>query len=133
MQKIMVICFFLTLGTTGFAETIVLNNQLPTIADHPESKIAIQWATSAKDVEQSNNRVRRGLTLKPDTLQVLTHRGIFNLGSPKEAEYFRVLVWKKGVGAPDFLTNWVDVVPKKTYTINQEFLIPMALMAGTGC
>lgn len=48
-------------------------------------------------------------------------------------EYFRVLVWSDGKSEPDLLTNGVDVVPNKTYTVRDDLLVPAVLMAGTGC
>ena len=121
------------IGTTGFAESFVLNNTAPYPASNHTSKMAIQWATSARDVDDNNNIVRKGLTLNPDSLKVLTQVGSINLDIPKKAEYFRVLVWLKGAKNPDFLTNWVDIVPNKIYTLNEGHLVPRALMSGTGC
>ena len=131
MKKI--ILFFLSLFaiTTGFAESLQLVNQTP----YPlkNSKIAVQWATSAKEVEECNNALMYGLKLNPGTLKVLTKSGKINLSIPKEAECFRVLVWSKGEGEPDLHTNWVDIVPDKTYTLKTDHLVPSVLMSGTGC
>ncbi|MBL7481382.1 hypothetical protein [Legionella bononiensis] len=80
-----------------------------------------------------NKRVREGLKLNPDTLLVLTQMGKSNLAVPEHTEYFRVLVWSKGKGNPDCLTNWVDLIPNKTYTLIKDLLVPVALMSGTGC
>ena len=83
------ILFFLSMfiGTTGFAESFVLNNTAPYPASNHTSKMAIQWATSARDVDDNNNIVRKGLTLNPDSLKVLTQVGSINLDIPKKAEY----------------------------------------------
>lgn len=125
--------FFLSLLVTvaGFAENLVLENQ--TSYPVKNSKMAIQWATTAKEVTEANTALMHGLTLKPETLQVLTQLGKVNLTIPKKAEYFRVLVWSKGEGEPDLHTNWVEVVPTKTYTLKAEHLVPSVLMLGTGC
>lgn len=124
---------FLFVTHIGFAAHIVLNNQTLKPTKDQQSTIIIQWATSAKDAEENNLKVRQGIKLNPDSLQTLTQTGILNLIIPKKAEYFRVLVWSKGKRDPDLLTNWVDVVPNKTYTLNEDHLIPFILMAGAGC
>lgn len=134
MKKFML--FYLSLlaaATTGFAENIVLENQTSYPLENQKSKIAIQWATSGKDVDEGNNALINGTKLNPDTLQVLTESGKVNLSIPEKAEYFRVLVWSKGEGEPDLLTNWVDIVPNKTYTLKKDHLVPAILMLGTGC
>ena len=133
MKNMILFFFSILVGTTGFADSFVLNNKAHYPASSEKSKIAIQWASSAKDVEESNKMVRQGLKLKPETIHVLTQRGKINLDIPKKAEYFRVLVWSKGAKNPDFLTNWVDIVPNKIYTFNEDHLIPSVLMSGTGC
>ncbi len=131
MKKI--ILFFLSLlaTTTGFADTLVLENQ--TSYPAKKQKMAIQWATSARDVEEENTAVTHGYQLNPDSLQTLTQSGKVNLTIPKKAEYFRVLTWSKDKEDPDCLTNWVEVVPNKTYTLQSDHLVPVVLMAGTGC
>ena len=125
--------FFLSLlvTVTGFAENLVLKNQ--TSYPNQKSKMAVQWATSAKEVDEGNNALIQGSKLNPDSLQVLTQPGKVNLSIPKKAEYFRILVWSKGEGDPDFHTNWVDIVPNKTYTLKADHLVPSVLMLGTGC
>lgn len=133
MKKI-VWFFFLILGiTTAFADSFILNNQTPSLINNKKTKVIIQWVTSAKEVEENNTRLKQGKKLNPNSLQVLTRMGKINLNIPKNAEYFRVLVWSKGVSDPDFLTNWVDIVPKKIYTLNKDYLIPFVLMSGMGC
>jgi len=129
MKKIML--FFLLLATTGFAENLVLENQTPYPTQN--SKIAIQWATSAKEVDEYNKAIMYGLKLNPSTFQVLTQSGKITLSIPNNAEYFRVLVWSKGEENPDFHTNWVDIVPNKTYTLETDKLVPSVLMSGSGC
>ena len=130
------VLFFLMLlatATSGFAENLVLENQTSFPIKNQKSKIAIQWATSAKEVDEANKAVIYGLKLNPETIQILTQSGKIDLSIPEKAEYFRVLVWSKGEGNPDFLTNWVDIVPNKTYTLNPDHLVPSVLMSGTGC
>ncbi len=134
MKKTML--FFLWLivvSATGFAENLVLENQTPYPSKNQKSKIAVQWATSAKEVDEGNNALLHGLKLNPDTMQVLTQSGKISLSIPKKAEYFRVLAWSKGEGDPDFHTNWVEIVPNKTYTLKADHLVPSVLMSGTGC
>lgn len=127
--------FFLALlaGSMGFAESIVINNQSSYPAKSSKSKMAIQWATSGKEVEENNNLVKNGLKLNLNTLQTFTQIGEISLEIPKKAEYFRIIVWSQDKIAPDFLTSWVDVVPNKIYTLTKKHLVPIALMSGTGC
>ena len=134
MKKVML--FFLPLlviATTGFAKNLVLENQTSYPLKNQKSKIAIQWASSAKEVEEGNNAFTQGLKLNSNTLKVLKQSGKINLSIPKTAEYFRVLVWSKGVGEPDLLTNWVDIVPNKIYILKADHLVPSVLMLGMGC
>jgi hypothetical protein len=125
--------FFLSLlmTATGFAENLVLENQ--TSYPVKTSKMAIQWATTAKEVEEGNSALMYGLKLNPASLQELTKAGKVSLSIPQKAEYFRVLVWSEGEGDPDLHTNWVEVIPTKTYTLKAEHLVPSVLMLGTGC
>ena len=133
MKKSILFILSLLVGTIGYADSIKLNNLSSHPTENLKSKIAIQWATSARDVEKNNNSIKHGLKLNPDTLQVLSKAGVINVDFPKNAGYFRIVVWSKGAGDPDFLTNWVDIVSNKTYTLNKDHLIPLALMSGTGC
>ena len=125
MKKMML--FFLLCAATGFAENVVLENQTS------KSKIAVQWAATAKEVDENNKAILNGSKLNPASMQVLTPSRIVNVSIPKNAEYFRVLAWSKDQEDPDLLTNWVDVVPNKTYTLQTDHLVPLVLMAGTGC
>jgi hypothetical protein len=122
----------LFLSTTCFAN-IVLENQTSHPIKNQKSKIAIQWATSAKEVDEANKAIIYGTSLNPATFQYLTQSGKTDVKTPEKAEYFRVLVWSKGEGEPDLLTNWVDIVPDKTYTLKPDYLVPSVLMSGTGC
>jgi|GEM_PF-759440 len=128
--------FFLSLlivATTGFAEDLTLWNQTSYPTKNSKSKIAVQWANSAKEVAENNNASIQGLDLNPDSLQTLPQGGKVNLSIPDNAEYFRVIVWSKGGKDPDYLTNWVDVVPNKTYELKADHLTPSVLMTGMGC
>ncbi|MFZ4100222.1 MAG: hypothetical protein ACOYKZ_07865 [Chlamydiia bacterium] len=123
----------LAIATTGFSDDLTLDNQTMHPAKDQKSKIAIQWATSGKDVDDGNHAMLHGLALNQASIQVLGQSGTVNLTIPDKAEYLRVLVWSTGEGDPDLLTNWVDIVPNKTYTLKPDHLVPSVLMAGTGC
>ena len=134
MKKIMLFLLsLLVVATTGFADNLVIENQTSYPTKNQKSKIAIQWASSAKEVNESNSAMLQGIKLNPGALHILTQTGKINLTIPKNAEYFRVLAWSKDEVDPDFLTNWVDVVPNKTYTLKDDHLVPSVLMAGSGC
>ncbi len=132
MKKIM-LCLLLALTTAGFAESLVLENQTAYPLKNQKSKIAIQWASSAREVEDQNQAVTHGSELKSSSVQTLNQAGKVKLSIPAKAEYFRVLAWSKGEGKPDLLTNWVEIVPNKTYTLKADHLVPVVLMSGTGC
>jgi hypothetical protein len=123
------IAFFLLLITAGFADRFTLDN----LTAHPAkpSKMAIQWASSAKEMEEGNHALRHGLEL--NALQVINKIGKISFTAPAMAGYFRVLVWSNGKAEPDLHTNWVEIVPDKTYTLEAEHLIPSVLMLGMGC
>lgn len=133
MKKIALFCFSILVATTGFADSFVLNNQAERFTDNKKSKIAILWASSGKNVEESNKIILQGKKLNPKSLQVVTHLGKNHFDIPKNTEYFRVLVWSKGEIEPSLLTNWVEIVPNKTYTLNEDYLIPRTLTSGMGC
>ena len=133
MKKILFFLSLLVVGATGFAENIVLMNQTGYPSKNQQSKIAVQWANSAKEVTDANNAVISGSKLNPDTMQAVTQTGKMKLNVPAKAEYFRVLAWSKAEGEPNLVTNWVEVVPNKTYTVKADHLVPAVLMAGTGC
>lgn len=130
-MKIKLFFLALLITATGFAENLVLENQ--TSYPIKTSRMVIQWASTAKEVEEGNTALMYGLKLNPASLQELTQAGKVSLSIPQKAEYFRVLVWSKGEGDPDLHTNWVEVVPTKTYTLKAEHLVPSVLMLGTGC
>jgi hypothetical protein len=129
MKKIAL--FFLLTTATLFAESITLNNQ----TDYPtkQSKMAVQWANSAREVDEDNKALMNGEQLNPVTLQTVSQKGKIQLTLPKKAQQFRVLVWSQGTGEPDYTTNWIHITPDTTYTLGNDYLIPVVLMAGSGC
>ncbi len=130
MKKIIAL---LLVSLSGFADNLVLENLTPHPAADQKSKIAVQWASSNKEVDSENQALMHGQKLNPETMQSLTQTGKISLKIPQKAEYFRVLAWSNGDGDPDFHTNWVDVVPNKTYTLKADHLVPSVLMSGSGC
>ena len=123
----------IAVAATGFTDTLVIDNQTSYPMANQKTKIAVQWASSAKEVTESNNALLSGSKQNPGSMQVLAQPGKVNLTIPRKAESFRVLVWTNGEGDPDLHTNWVDVVPNKTYLLKTDHLVPTVLMAGTGC
>lgn len=125
--------FFLSILSTTiiFGETLFLENR----SSHPteKSRLAIQWASSAKEVEEKSQALLHGAKLNTIHLSAITQLGKIKLAIPKTAEYFRILAWSKGKGKPDLLTNWVEIIPKKTYTLEADHLFPTVLMHGFGC
>lgn len=134
MNKVILFFFSLLFTSAVFANGFVLNNQLANPPSNKKFRIAIQWASSAKEVKKYNIAIKHGEKLNPRSLQMLAGLGKVNIATPKNMEYFRVLVWSKGKGEqPDLLTNWVDIISNKTYTLNENQLTSLALMAGMGC
>lgn len=134
MKKIWL--FFLSLlyvATTGYAENLVIENQTSYPVIIQKSRIAVQWANSAKEADEGNKALIYGTKLNPETLVDLSESGKVTLNVPEKAECFRVVVWSKGEGGPDLVTNWVDIVPNKSYTLHDDHLVPVVLMSGTGC
>ena len=119
------------IAATGFADNLILENQTTYPSENQKVKIAVQWATSAKEVEEGNKAITYSQPLK--ALETLKESGKVSLNIPEKAEYFRVLVWSKGEGEPDLLTNWVEIIPNKSYTLKPDHLVPAILMLGTGC
>ncbi len=122
---------FLFFAGSAFAENFVLDNltSFPT----KNGKIAVQWASSAKEVDEANKALMQRLKWSPVKMESLLHAGKITLAIPKKAEYFRVLAWSKGDGEPDLHTNWVQIVPNKTFTLEADHLVPVSLMQGCGC
>ncbi|MBS0620904.1 MAG: hypothetical protein JSS61_05555 [Verrucomicrobia bacterium] len=128
MKKILL---FLLLTTTLRAEWIVLNNQ----TEYPtkQSKMAVQWASSAKEVDENNKALIYSKPLDPATLQQIAQAGKNKLTLPQNAQQFRILVWSQNEEQPDYTTNWVQIAPSKTYKLEDGYLIPVVLMLGSGC
>lgn len=133
MKKIVLFLLSFILTITGFADHLTIENQTSYPSKNQKSKIAVQWANTIKDVEAGNAALLTGEKLHTSSLNALKHPGATTLTIPKNAEYFRVIVWSKDEGSPDLLTNWVDAVPNKTYTLKGDHLVPLALIAGSGC
>lgn len=132
------IMFFLSclmMALQVFAEQVVLDNQTSHPNEKNRSKIVVQWATSANEVEEGNQAMIYGWELNSGTMQNVERSGKILLNVPSRVKYFRLLVWSNGasIASPNLLTNWVNIVPNKTYTLQEDFLIPSILMAGTGC
>src|SRR5690242_15956144 len=118
MKKILIALLFFTVS--AFAEQFVLDNQTSYPAKN--QKIAIQWAQSAQEVDVSNKSLMHDADFTPDQLQVLKQKGKNTLTIPNNANYFRIVAWSNGEDSPDFTTNWIDVVPGKTYILKTDHL-----------
>ena len=134
MNKIVLFFFSVLLTSVGFANGFVLNNLVANPPNNNKFRIAIQWASSAKEIKEYNIRIKQGEKINPSSLQILVRVGKINVDIPKNMEYFRVLAWSRGImNRPDLLTNWIDITPNKTYTLNENQLTPSVLMSGMGC
>lgn len=129
MKKVIIAA--LLFATTAFAKQLVVDNQ--TTYPEKNQKIAIQWANSAREVDESNKSLIDGSKFNPKSLQAINKRGKIDLTIPKDAAYFRIIVWRESENSPAFLTNWIDIDPDTTYTLKPEYLIPAPLMSGMGC
>lgn len=127
MKKIFL--FFLFAISSVFADQIVLNNE--TTYPSNDTKMAIQWAFSAKEVDDSNNALKHGEKLA--NVHSIKKSGKMQFSVPAGAEYFRILMWSKGSSEPDFHTNWVEVINQKEYHLQKDHLVPAVLMSGMGC
>ncbi|OGN64837.1 MAG: hypothetical protein A3E80_02185 [Chlamydiae bacterium RIFCSPHIGHO2_12_FULL_49_9] len=128
MKKIALLLF----STTAlFAESITLDNQ--TAYPAKQSKMAVQWANSAREVDEDNKALMYEGKVNPGTLQSISQTGKIKLTLPKKAQQFRILVWSEGSEEPDYTTNWIDITAGKTYTLESDYLIPVVLMSGSGC
>ncbi|KTD11818.1 hypothetical protein Lgra_1276 [Legionella gratiana] len=116
-----------------FADGIVLDNKTYYPEKGKLGKIAVQWAVSVKEVQKENKGILHDSTLNSNSLTMLTQKGKIQLTSPKNARYFRLVVWSSGNHEPDLFTNWVDIISNKTYVVNQNQLVHKRLMAGSGC
>ena len=127
------IALFFLFATAAFAETLVLENRTSHPNTDENSRMAVQWASSASEVQTHNQASIQAMKLNPATLQDLNRQGKLKLSIPQHAEYFRVVVWIKGEGHPEFMTNWVEIVPNKTYQLKGDHLITAVLVVGMGC
>lgn len=128
--------FFLAtfiLSAAGFADNVAIDNQTSHPSKKRQSRMAVQWASSAQAVDDANKAMMGGKPLDMSQVQIIDKSGNVTLTIPKDAGHLRILVWTKSSGEPDLVTNWVDVVPNKTYMIKTDQLIPVVLMPGSGC
>lgn len=132
-MKKLIASFTLFILQVGFAYSMVLDNATIYPLKEKDSKMAIQWASNAQEMETENKAIIYGANLNDKSLKLINESGKINLDVPKNAQYFRIVVWSKGKEKPDLLTNWVSIVPDKNYTLNQEQLIPAVLVSGIGC
>jgi hypothetical protein len=118
--------FCLFLSASLFADQFSIENETS------YRKVAIQWASTARMVQENNDSLIQRDPIGKENLHYLTELKEI-VFSPKNAAYFRVLVWDKGDILPEFLTNWVEFVPGKTYLLRKEHLTPLLLINGMGC
>lgn len=122
---------FLLVSTALFSGSITLDNQ--TSYPSKQAKMFVQWASSAKEVDQENKALIYGKKLNPSTIQPILQTGKVTVTLPEKAELFRILVSSKGSKDPDYTTNWIDITQQKTYTLDSDHLVPVVLMNGSGC
>lgn len=130
MKKIV---FFLLFTFAGFASDFVLDNQTSYPNAEAKSQIAIQWASSAKEVDEDNKALMDKTPVNKGSLQFLSQSGKITIQVPDAKQYFRMLAWSQEEILPDLSTNWIEVEANKTYTLTQDHLVPIVLMLGTGC
>ncbi|MCX6990710.1 MAG: hypothetical protein NTX49_06590 [Chlamydiae bacterium] len=133
MKKILFFLAMLILSATGFADNVVINNQTSHPSKKLQSRMAVQWASTAQAVDDANKAMMCGKPLDMSQVQTIDKSGKITLTIPKDAEHLRLLVWTKSSVEPDLVTNWVDIVPNKTYMIKTDQLVPVVLMPGSGC
>lgn len=127
-------CVSAAMTTCGFADNFRIDNQTLYPAKNQLSRIAIEWAVTAREVEEGNQAIIYRKAPNRDKLRLLNCQGVSEITIPEKAQYFRVLAWSSIDGhEPDFVTNWVDIVPDKTYILKQEHLISIRLATGIGC
>jgi hypothetical protein len=125
MEISMKLFFSLIFTAHLLADSLILENT----TGH---KIAVEWASSARIAQESNEALMQGEEISPSKLY--SPRDIkTTISIPKNASYFRVLVFQTKNGVPELLTNWVDVVSGKTYVLKEEHLTPVLLLNGIGC
>jgi len=123
-MKFLAFCLLLT--ATLIADSFKLNNE----TSFP--KISVEWASSAREAQEKNEALMQGEATNP--LKLYSPNGAKSkIAIPKDAAYFRILVWKGQGTLPELLTNWVEIIPDKTYLLKDEHLTPVLLMNGMGC
>lgn len=127
MKKIFVYLGLYLMTSSVLADGIVINNNTNYPVNGKPGKIALQWVNSAEGTQKANWQ------MDLSAVTMLSKKGQIKITPPHHAHYFRVLVWSTGKQKADLLTNWVTLVPNKTYTLNQEHLIPAILISGAGC
>ncbi|HIG0328469.1 TPA: hypothetical protein ACX87D_002368 [Legionella pneumophila] len=133
MNKILIyLCLYFMTSIT-LAGKIVIDNKTNYPVKGNSRKIAVQWVATVEATQKANKIIINGSKLDLNSLKIITQKGKTQLTLPNDSHYFRVVVWSTGKQQPDLLTNWVDIVPNKTYIINQDQLVPAILMSGTGC
>ncbi|HAT8830689.1 TPA: hypothetical protein ACT9MM_000866 [Legionella pneumophila] len=133
MNKILIyLCLYFMTSITLAGKIVIYNKTNYPVKDNSR-KIAVQWVATVEATQKANKIIINGSKLNLNSLKIITQKGKTQLTLPNDSHYFRVVVWSTGKQQPDLLTNWVDIVPNKTYIINQDQLVPAILMSGTGC
>ncbi|CZF99149.1 TPA: hypothetical protein I8Y89_000004 [Legionella pneumophila] len=133
MNKILIyLCLYFMTSITLAGKIVIYNKTNYPVKDNSR-KIAVQWVATVEATQKANKIIVNGSKLDLNSLKIITQKGKTQLTLPNDSHYFRVVVWSTGKQQPDLLTNWVDIVPNKTYIINQDQLVPAILMSGTGC
>jgi len=122
--KYLILCLFF--GSTLFADQMIFENK------SSYSRIALEWATSAKVAQESNEALLQGEEIHPSKLYSIK-KSYSKITIPANVSYFRVVVWNNLSNTPELLTNWVEIVPNKTYQLKNEHLTSALLLNGMGC
>lgn len=131
MQKIFILISLLA-SSLGFCDSLTLDNLTP----YPgkQSKMAVEWADSFRETQESNQNLVNGSPPNSKKLTIIRQTGSVVLTIPSNADHFRVLVWsQKGEANPDLLTNWIDVTSGKSYKLEKDQLFAPILLLGSGC
>jgi hypothetical protein len=121
-MKYFALCLFF--ATTLFADQMIFENK------SSYSKLALEWASSARVAQESNEALMQGD--KPTKLYSIK-KPYSKITIPPNASYFRVLAWETSSNTPELLTNWVEIIPGKTYELKDEHLTSSLLLNGMGC
>lgn len=133
MKKIIVYACLSLVTSVALGHSIVVNNETNYPIEGKLGKIAVEWAASNIEIQNANKAIMQGKSLAPSSLKQLTQIGKNRLSLPDTARYFRIVAWSSNQREPDLLTNWVEVMPNKIYTIKQDELSEAALIFGSGC